>query len=124
MLPGGCRGRRRPREIEYCPRLLSPHGDATTAQQVYQLRGGADAAASDEEVDEPDFDEQYLGPLARGSAGKTAPVRLHELVVLARTSFSREKVELLVGMVQDGEWPPNDMSPMQRYWLKIGVVHV
>ena len=110
--------RRPPRAIEYCPSPQSP--------QPLRLGGGAsvahseDDAASDAEDAEDDerFDVQYLGPLARDSAPKTVPVRLHELVVLARTTFPREKVELLVGRTQGGDWPPSEFTPMQRYRIK------
>ena len=88
--------------------------------QPLRLGGGAFAPAVDDIPSSvvPPFESRYLGPLARDAAPKTVPVKLHELVVLARTTFPRDKVELLAEFARSGVWPPNDLTPMQRYRLK------
>ena len=98
--------RRPPRAIEFITPLPLRLGGGSSAPSV-----GIGAHGTD------DFNAQYLGPLARGSAPKTAPVKLHALATLARTTFSREKIEWLIGMT-NGE-QPNDVTAMQRYRLKI-----
>ena len=90
------------------------------ADEVDAAAASADMVVDSDSVNanEESFNANYLGPLARRRGEQAAvPRRVHELVVLARTTFPQEKVDLLADRRKHGEVGENAMTPMQRYRL-------